>query len=139
MNMENPEFDIENVPEFIRPYFEAKKKGTLPQYYLNIFKHVRDNYLDDLPKDDVRTLATLDEKGNFIINNYKCLGNSIVGLAVNLSGSIEDGAITDPELIRKIEDFKKHDFRYVHGEFTTQEEIDMINQILADVIQYLEQ
>src|SRR3989339_343329 len=82
MNMENPEFDIENVPEFIRPYFEAKKKGTLPQYYLNIFKHVRDNYLDDLKKDD---------------------------------------------------------FRYVHGEFTTQEEIDMINQILADVIQYLEQ
>lgn len=138
MEGEKPKFDIESVPASLRPYFEARENGTLPKYFLDRFKRWRDDYRDDLPNVDIRTLATLDEKGHFVGDNYKCRGNYIFGLAGTLSAAIEDGAITDSVLIEKIQRFKQHDFRYIHGEFTTQQEIDMINQILAEVIQYLE-
>jgi len=71
-----------------------------------------------------------------IITNVK--GNYICGLAVTLSAAVYDGVINDSQVVEKIEQFRHHDFRYYHGEFTTQQEIDMINQILDDVIQYLE-
>ena len=137
--MEKPKFDIESVPEPLRPYFEAMENGTLPQYYLDRLRHKRDDYLDDLPDVDVRRLATLDDKGHFVGDNYKCRSNYISGLAGTLSAAIDDGVITDSELVEKIQSFRQHDFRHSHGEFTTPQEIDMINQILADVIQYLEE
>lgn len=137
--MENPKFYIGGgVPAPLRPYFEAKENGTLPHYYLDRFKHWRDDYRDDLPEVDIRTLAKLDERGHFVGDNYKCRGNYIFGLAGTLSGALGDGVITDSELLIKVQKFRQNDFAYTHNEFTTQQEIDMINHILADVIQYLE-
>ena len=136
--MEKPKSDIQNSPEPIRLYFKAKENKALPQYYLDRFKHKRDDYFDDLPKTDVRTLATIDEKGRFIREAYKCRGSYITGLAVTLLNAINNGIIADSKLIEKIQRFKQHDFRYLNNKFTTQQEINMINKILADVIQYLE-
>lgn len=138
MGKERPKFDIKNAPKCLQPYLEARQNGTLPQYFLEVLRIKRDSYLDDLPKVDVRTLATLDEKGRFVGDNYKCRGNYIWGLSGILQHEISDGAIIEPQLIEKIEAFGQHDFRYIHGEFTTQQEIDMMNQILADTIGYLE-
>ncbi|HLD81755.1 MAG TPA: aminotransferase class I/II-fold pyridoxal phosphate-dependent enzyme [Patescibacteria group bacterium] len=91
-----------------------------------------------LPDVSVSSLATLDDKGHFVGDNYKCRGNYIFGLSGTLSRAINDHVISDSELIAKIQQFKSHDFRYVHGERTAPEEITMINALLADVIQYLE-
>ena len=129
------------VPDFMKPYFKAKENGILPQYYLNWLKHLRDDYRDDLPDVDVRALVTLFDEGGhrFINDNYKCSGNYIFGLSGTLFSAVNDGVITDADLIEKIQKFRQHDFRFHYGEFTTQQEIDLINQILVDVIQYLEE
>ena len=136
--MEKPKFDIESVPKYIRPYFEAKENGTLPQYYLGRFRYFRDDFLDDLPDEDVGNLVTLDKKGDFARDNYKCSGNYTFNLSGLLQKAVSDGVVSLPELIGSIEQFIFHDFEYHHGKFTTPQEIDMINQILADVIQSLE-
>jgi hypothetical protein len=93
--------DIANIPEWIRPYVEAEQSGTLPQYYLKRLKYFRDEWSDDLPSVDVRTLATLDEKGHFVGDKYKCRGNYIVGFSATLSAAIDD-KIIKPELVKKI-------------------------------------
>ncbi len=136
--MESEKLELENIPAELRPYFEAKEKGALREYFLDSFKHWKNDYKDDLPDVDIRTLVTLDDRGHFVGDNYKCRGNYIWGLSGTFSTAITDGVITDSKLLEKIKNFQQHDFRYLHNEFTTQQEIDMINQILADVIQYLE-
>ena len=133
-----PKFDIKSVPKCLQPYLEARQNGTLPQYFLEVLRIKRDEYLDNLPEVDVRTLATIDERGRFVGDNYKCRGNYIWGLSGILEHTIEDGVITEPQLIEQIGAFKQHDFKFLHGEFTTQQEIDTINQILAEVINSLE-
>ncbi|MBI4980747.1 hypothetical protein HZC30_04300 [Candidatus Woesearchaeota archaeon] len=135
---EGTKLDLESIPEFIRPYIQAKREGTLRRYYLDRFRHQRDDYLDDLPEADVRVQATLDEQGHFVGERYKCKGNYIVGLSACLQGAVREGVITDSGLVDKIERFRNHDFRFHHDEFTSPEEIGMINQILAEVIGYLE-
>ncbi len=126
------------IPEPLSPYFEAKKNGTLCQYYLGSFQHRRDDYLDDLPSMDISTLTTLDENGLFVGNNYKCQGNYIFSLSLELQCAVKDGVISDSGLVSKINQFIHQDFAYVHGKFTIPEEINMMNMILTDVIQYLE-
>ncbi len=126
------------APEIIVRYFKAKEDGILASYYLDKFRFKRDNYLDELPSEDVRNLATLDERGCFVGDNYKCRGNYIVGLGAVTGAAINDSVISDLCLIETLKQFRLHDFGYHHGEFTTIEEIEMINQILNGVIQYLE-
>ena len=127
-----------DVPEQLRPYFEAREKGELKHYYLEEFYHLSSDYLDDLPAGDVRDSVTLDEKGHFVGDKYKCRGNYIFGLSGKLNGAIRDGVINDPDLLKKIDEFMHHDFRFAHGQFTTKEEIDLINNLLNLVIRYLE-
>jgi len=126
-----------DIPDILKSYYKAKDDGTLVQYYLDKFRNKRDNYLDDLPSFDVRTLG-LDEKGNFISSKYKCGGNYIVGLALTLESAIEDNIITNSELIETIQKFRHHNFNYYTGKFTSKQEIDMINNVLKNSIQNLE-
>lgn len=107
--------------------------------YLKIFLDRRDNYSNELPDVNVRTSDRFDKDSKSIISSkYKCRGNYIVGLCLRLDAVVEKKLVTDIELIEKIKQFRKHDFRFSHDEFTTQEEIDMINDILNDVIDYLQ-
>ncbi|MBI3623305.1 hypothetical protein HY212_04490 [Candidatus Pacearchaeota archaeon] len=127
-----------NLDEALKSYFIAARDGKLPQYYLKRFKHKRDNFLNDLPAVDVRNLATLSDDGKtFIGDNYKCRGNYIFGLSATFSSAINDGIIADPCITQEVEIFRQHDFRYLHNEFTTREEIDLINNILDLVISHI--
>lgn len=49
---------------------------------------------------------------------------------------MDEGTIIDPVVIEKIKQFQQHDFK--HKQFTTKEEINMINRILDDVVNYIE-
>ena len=133
-----PKIDLTSIPEQLRPFFEAKENGTLKEYYAGKFRHLRDDYRDDLPAEDVRSLTKLDEKGHFVGDNYKCRGNYMFILSNVLAGAIENGVIADPEVLKKIEEFQHHDFRFRHDERTTPEEIELINRTLKAVIAYLE-
>lgn len=48
------------------------------------------------------------------------------------------GIIKDSYLIEKINSFRTHKFNCYKQKFTTKEEIDMMNNILNNVIKYLE-
>ncbi len=133
-----PEFDLSSVPDSLRAYFEAKMNGTLREYFSEELTHLRDDFLDDLPTEDVRTLATLDEHGRFVGDNYKCRGNYIFMLAGTLQSVVTDGVVTNPKVIERIKQFRGFDWSFQKGERTTPSEIEMINQILASVIGSLE-
>jgi hypothetical protein len=137
MKDQEPKFNSSSVPDFLRKYYQAIESGTLREYYLEKFLHFKDDFLDDLPDEDVRNLVTLDEKGHFVGDNYKCRGNYIFALSGTLQAAESDGVVSHPELIDSIGQFRSHDFKFHHGEFTTPQEIDMINQILAEVIDSL--
>lgn len=112
---------------------------TSREDYLKKFLDMRDNYSNELPDVDVRALDAFDKDGRPTFRcNYKCLGNYIIGLCLRLEAVVDKKLVTDRALIEKINQFRNHDFRFSHGEFTTQEEIDMINSILNDVIEYLQ-
>lgn len=137
------EFDIdsiedENSKNTIKSFVDAVKNDKLDEYYIKRFYHKRDDYLDGLPKEDVRNLSDIDEKGMFTHENYKCKGNYIWTLIAALDGAIEYDVIEDDVLKQKIEEFSSHKFNYYEGKFTSKEEIDMINNILNDAITYLE-
>ncbi|MFA6300745.1 MAG: hypothetical protein WC609_00125 [Candidatus Paceibacterota bacterium] len=145
MKPDQPPIKLNPSTEFMRPYLEARQEGgaKLTQYYLNRFLHLRDDFKDDLPQEKISDLETMDERGLFTGGNYKCRMNYIVGLSLALQGAVDDGVIVGEELIKKIGEFRKQGWKAGHGELTkltrrTREDIDMMNRILADVIQFLE-
>jgi hypothetical protein len=130
------------APSGTLEYIEAIENGTLPNYYLVRFLIFKNNYRDDLPKEDVRNLIDIDENGKWKTPTgsgvaFKCQGNYILGLRVSLVTAVDDLVITDPSLIEEIDTFTSHKFNYYDEEFTSQEEIDMINKVLDLVIEDL--
>ena len=120
---------------YSRGYFEAIIASTLPDFYYDVLWQKKHDYKDDLPDVGVRELIDLTQGRG---TQYKCQGNFIVGLNLELAGTVEDGVVTDPELIGEIREFRAHDFRFHHGEFTTKEEVEMMNGILDKVLAHLE-
>jgi len=130
------QINIRNIPAPLRPYYIAKKKGKLNEDFLKRFEHLKYNYRDDLPPSDVRNLD-FDKKNQDFANIYKCRGSYIVSLSLELQTAVDDKVIKDSLLIKKIQEFRHHDFNFHHGRFTSREEMKMINGILGDVISYL--
>ncbi len=88
--------------------------------YLKIFLDMRDNHSNELPDVDVRILDGFDKDSKSIIRcKYKCRGNYIFGLSLRLEAVVVKKLVTDIGLIKKIKQFRNHDFRFSHGEFTT--------------------
>jgi hypothetical protein len=134
-----PNFDSEaHIPASLRKLMEAKENGMLKEYFLKRFRHLKDDFRDDLPDTDVRLLTTLDDKGHTVGDNYKCRGNYLWILKLALESIKKNGVITDPALTQKIDTFLNYDFNSMHGRFTTQEEINMMNNILDEIIEILE-
>lgn len=127
-----------NVLEYFVDYKRAKQEGELSEFYLQIFIQRRDDYMDELPEQDVRNSVSIDENGHFVELAYKCRGHYIIGLCFQLQSAVRDGVIKDGSLISRIQELGHHDFRFHHGEFTTPDEIDMMNSVLDDVIEYLD-
>lgn len=117
-----------------------------------IFLELRDDYSNDLPQEMLHILreqqflreqqSQREENIPIDYNKYKCGANYICGLASRLEAVVERGIVTDLKIIKKIDEFRNHSFDYyINGKYnsrTTQEEIDMINDILNDVIDYLQ-
>ncbi len=121
-----------------RKYFESVVNGTMHEYYLSRLLNYRTNYSDDLPEVDVRELAGISSDGSSFTNdNYKCRGNVIMGIGLDLSGAVKRGVLEGEHILKAVEEFKKHDFRFNHGEFTTRDEINLINRTLDSAISYI--
>lgn len=143
MNYEEHKPEVDDPSDALRAlhekHLEAKENGKLKEYYLDRFLHSKNDCSDDLPNVDLRDSKASDERGLFIGGEYKCRGNYISGLSKVFSVLLEEGVITSPEIIGKIETFCQHDWNFYHNQPTTREEIDLINQILDAVIEYLRQ
>jgi hypothetical protein len=116
----------------IADYWSAIIAETLPDYYRSQFQRIRAKSTD-LPAEDVR--LSIGATGNQA--PYLCQGTSIVGLSLTLEGAIEDEVITDSSLIERIRTFRQHPFAFHRGEFTTPEEMQMMNRTLIGKIDIL--
>ena len=111
---------------------EEKEKSLSPkEQRLADLKHLRYDFLDDLPPEKV-THADPD------YHRYKCRGNYFQGVVDTLSQVVEAGDVFDPELQQKVIKFmnyacNEHDF----SRFTTRKDLDRIDKVLDDVIDHL--
>ena len=112
----------------------SERMGDIGLWYLVRFLALRDDHSNDLPAADVRDLPRSDPR----YDKFKCQGNYIAGLFADLRGAVYDRVIKDQALKHRIATFCGHPFRYKSREFTAPLEIDMINSVLDDVIEYLQ-
>lgn len=122
-----------NMPDGIREYFEAVKNRTLPQYYRKEIQREKDDYSNEIPPVDVRTMIPDTER----LTKYKCQGNYVLGLCLTLRGVINDEVITDRGVQIDIEQFLSSDLNFQVGDPDNQQRIDRINSILNRVLENL--
>jgi len=135
------EDNSQNITIF-EEYEIARKSGNLKDYYLRLFKYLDSEYSDNLPDVDVRTLIEITQEGKWDTPSgsgtaYKCQGNYISMLAGWLKIAVKDSVIEDFQLIEQLDSFYSHEFNFEQGKFTSQEEIDMMNNVLNLVIDNL--
>ncbi len=123
---------VDTSNNLLSSYSEAKAKDKLVRYHLDRLISFRDDSSDELPTEDIANLVKAGKPF------YKLRGNYLFGLCGTLSLLLEDNLITEPALVGKVKQFIKHEFNVTKGKYTVKEEIDMMNQILAEVIVYLE-
>ncbi len=120
---------------WVKKYFIAVIEDDLLEHYYERFVFEKNNYSDELPELRVGSIGTSSAWTTQL--THKCQGNYISQLRMSLVGLIKDDMIDDSILVKEILDFNRYKFKYKDSEFTTPEEIDMINHILDDVISYL--
>jgi hypothetical protein len=112
---------------------QKKEKPSLSkESYIKRFHWLRDEHLDDLPDFDVREIPYGDPR----CDRFKCQVNFIGGLRNDLKLLLFDKVVDDAVLINKIKEFLR--YKFDSSRPTTKEEIGLINDILNDVIDYLE-
>ena len=122
-----------NVEGRLRQYFIAIIEGRLPEYYFDLFLRKKTDYSDDLPDVDVRTLIDDPQR----LTQYKCQGNYILGLTLNLRQAITDGVIRDEALTHDITGFVGSDLKFQIGDPSNTDRISRINNVLDRTIAYL--
>ncbi|MCK5211503.1 hypothetical protein KAJ89_02260 [Candidatus Parcubacteria bacterium] len=120
-----------DIPNFNKR--ERKEPLFGKEYFLKRFHWLKDDHSDELPDQDVRELYA---HGHPKCDTFKCQGNYIAGLKHDLEGALIDKTFDNPEFEKKVKEFLTYKFNF--NRFTTREEIDMINKILDEVINYLE-
>jgi hypothetical protein len=119
----------------MRGYWQAIIDGTLPQHYLSEFLSKKNDYSDELPAVDVRTLPeTRGERPTV----YKCQANYLTGLGVGLISAVKDGVIVDENVIAAIELYRSSDLAFAVGDPNNQERLDIVNATLDLVIDHLQ-
>jgi len=116
------------TPEKITENLE--KSPDIKKQYLEDFINYRNNYLDDLPAE---RLMPGDENYHL----YKCRGNFIMGVAGRIDRLIRKGIITKPEVIAKGNEFNNYLQQRDFSRFSTQDDINRINEILDYMIKEL--
>jgi hypothetical protein len=127
----------DSARRYVRAVMEKDKKA-LQGIYINAFKNLRDNWSDELPEEDVRNLATLDEQGRFVGDKYKCRGNFLFALKSEIVGAKRDELLTDMDQDTQdvLDRLSAHKFDFTRR--TTREEIDLMNKTLNVLIAFLE-
>ncbi len=117
--------DNPNMDPAFREYWQAIAEGTLNNYYKKGLIYKRDAYSNDLPQKDV--------SGEHLENGqakYKCQGNYVVGLSMELKAAIADEIITDQKTIEAIFDLFNEDIKFELGNPNNKLLLDKINSIL---------
>lgn len=117
-----------------RRYCQAIIDGTLSEYYLADFLRKRDDFSDDLPEVDVRTLPATQGNRKIV---FKCQGNYLAGLGLSLRCAIDDGVITDTSIISLINSLLGDDLIFTIGDSQNEHKIKKINDILNRVIEFI--
>jgi len=119
-----------------RKYLEAIVNETLPQHFLDICQWFQ-LYSDDLPGERLVDIWHPDYP------MMKCRGSVISGISMTLRRAVKDSVIKSSDIIKKMEDYQKHDWNFQKGAkgeyWTSLEEIDLINDTLDTVIEHLKQ
>ena len=123
--------------EGLRAYWIAIAEGKLPEYYLERLVHKKTDYSDELPATDVRALIDSQIPIPTRLTQYKCQGNFVVSLSLDLQGAVEDGVITDDTLKQEVSDFVRSDLEFKVGDLNNPNRISRINTILDRTIFYL--
>ena len=107
--------------------FENPISSPLEQHKKRL-RWFKDDFIDELPPEKLKP-----SDPNY--HQYKCRGNFFQGVIAQLESMIDDGLITDNDLLEKVNEFN----RFVTEEmdfskFTTKEEIDKANSIIDAVL-----
>lgn len=112
--------------------FENFEKSFSPkEKYLARLRHLRNDYLDEIPPERVK----LSDPNYY---KYKVRGNYFDHVVSTLEAVIEFGVISDHGMIQKINAFidfatEEKDF----SKFTTEDDIKKVNGILDEIIGHL--
>ena len=124
-----------NVPG-LKSFFNAIIEGKLPNFYLETFRRYR-GYSDVLVSDYESGI----NQSNSDNQEIKAKGNVIWSISSSLSSAVLEGTIKDDELAKQIAAFCKREWNYSKGKkwenFTSPEELKLINAMLDTVIGYL--
>ena len=102
----------------------------MPQYYRKEIQIRKDDYSNETPSVDVRTLISATEK----FHMYKCQTNYVLGLCLTLRGIIMDEVITDRGVRIDIEQFLGSVLNFQVGDPDNQQRVGRINRILDRVL-----
>lgn len=119
-----------DIPEGLKEYFGAIRDDTLPQYYLKELLIKRNDYSDETPPVDVRSLIPDSER----LTRFKCQGNYVLGLCLTLKTAMEDGVVSDSGTKREIDQFLASDLNFKVGDPANQQRIGRINKVLNRLI-----
>jgi hypothetical protein len=92
------------------------------------------HHSDDLPDQDVRELPKDDPR----YDNFKCQGNYIAGLGLDLQFAMLDIPIVDGYIRGRIKEVTQNMWSYMDGGRTTKKEIQLMDSVLDDVIEHLQ-
>lgn len=133
---EHPEWDQDTT---LYRFFEANIAGTLLAYYHERLVWFRDEYSDQLPDVDVRTLPIMHMVDQNRLHWYKCQTNYLIGVTTHLRATIDYGLVDDPDMIAAIHEFITSDLNFKVGDPENVDRLARVNSILATVIAYLEE
>ena len=118
--------------EFKEKFNESSnEKAELRKGYLKKFVDFRDNYIDDLP---AKKLELGDE--NYYL--YKCRGNFFQAIVASVENMIIEELISNPRAIEKGKEFLEYAQKIDFSKFTTEKDIDKVNEIINCIIESLQ-
>ncbi|MDP8253660.1 MAG: hypothetical protein P9X27_04580 [Candidatus Kaelpia aquatica] len=106
-----------------------KAKGDKVGYYIAMFRHLRYEYIEDMP---TPILSSFNYGYKVRINYFQ----AVLGI---LDRAVNEEIIKRDVLIQKINEFDEREWGFDRGERTTKEDIEYVDSLLDEVIIYLEQ
>ena len=113
------------------PDISSGEKAELRKEYLKKFIDFRDNYIDDLPAKKLE----LGDKNYYL---YKCRGNFFQAVVASVENMIIEETIINPEAIEKGKEFLEYAQKIDFSKFTTEKDINKINEIINCIIESLQ-